>query len=315
MAHRKPFLVASPYRYYIAFVLRLVRRILLLAAVLFVALAAVGGGLTYYVITRQDLQEAVTPQSYLLSSYIPLNFTDRTGGEHEGWLLLGLRRAPVIILSHGYDSNRSDMLSLGDVLRDNHFNVYVFNFHGPKAKERYSDLGPRQAADLNSAIEAVTRQPEVNPNRVGLYGTSLGGYAALVAAQSNPKVKALVVDTTYATPQQMFDLQVDRLLGGSGKLFRVLTEAEFHLSTLGKKPPPIFANSERLEGMPKLFILGRDTPALAEITEEIYNQAPQPKQLRVLEHSLAGLTAVGEKKEYEDQVLDFFLRSLSLRAN
>jgi esterase/lipase len=315
MTRRKAFAVASPYRYYVEFVLRLGRRILLLTAVLFVALAAVGGGLTYYVITRQNSQEAVTPQSYLLSSYISLNFTDHSGGEHEGWLLLGLRRAPVIILSHGYDSNRSDLLSLGAILRDNHFNVYIFNFHGPKAKERYSDLGPRQAADLNSAIEAVTRQPQVNPSRIGLYGTSMGGYAALEAAQSNSKVKALVVDTTYATPEQMFDMQVDRLLGGSSKLFRVLTEAQFHLSTLGKKAPPILANPAGLEGMPKLFILGRDIPSLAEMTEGIYNQAPQPKQLLVLEHSLAGLTAVGEKKEYEDQVLNFFLQSLSLRAN
>jgi pimeloyl-ACP methyl ester carboxylesterase len=315
MARRKSFAVASSSSYYLEFFLRLIRRILTLAVVLFVALAAVGGGLTYYVITRQNSQEAVTPQSYLLSSYIPLNFTDTSGGEHEGWLLLGLRRAPVIILSHGYDSNRSDLLSLGDILRNNHFNVYVFNFHGPKANERYSDLGPRQAADLNAAIEAVTRQPEVNPNRIGLYGTSLGGYAALAAAQSNSKVKALVVDTTYATPDQMFDMQVDRLLGGSSRLFRILTEAEFHLSTLGKKPPPLLANPTRLEGMPKLFILGRDIPPMAEMTEGIYNQVPQPKRLLIMEHSLAGLTAVGEKKEYEDQVLNFFLQSLSLRAN
>ena len=101
MARRKTFAVISPSSYHIDFALRLVRRILMLAVVLFVALAAVGGGLTYYVITRQNSQEAVTPQSYLLSSYIPLNFTDGSGGEHEGWLLLGLRRAPVIILSHG----------------------------------------------------------------------------------------------------------------------------------------------------------------------------------------------------------------------
>ena len=94
-----------------------------------------------------DSQESVTPQSYLLSSYIPLSFTDHSGGEHEGWLLLGLRGAPAVILCPGYDSNRSDLLSLGTILRDNHFNVYIFNFHGPKAKERFSDLGPRQASD------------------------------------------------------------------------------------------------------------------------------------------------------------------------
>jgi esterase/lipase len=315
MAHRRVFAVAAPSRFYGEFIFRLARRILILAAVLFVALAGVGGCLTYYVITRQSPQETVTPQSYLLSSYISLSFTDRFGGEHEGWLLRGLRGAPVIILSHGYDSNRADLLSLGTILRDNHFNVYIFNFHGPKAKEAYSNLGPRQASDLMSAIETVTKQPWVNPNRIGLFGTSVGGYASLVAAESNPKVKALVVDTTYATPEQMFDTQVDRMLGGSSGLFRVLTEAEFHLTTLGKDSFPMLANLPKLAGVHKLFISGRDDPPLAAMTEEIYNQAPQPKRLLVLEHSQAGLASEGEKKEYEDQVLNFFLQNLSLRAD
>lgn len=315
MTHRRAFGVAAPPRFYGKFVLRLARRILLLLAVLFLVVAGVGGCLTYYVITRQNLQEAVTPQSYLLSSYISLGFTDRSGGEHEGWLLRGLRGAPVIILSHGYDSNRADLLSLGTILRDNHFNVYIFNFHGPKAKEAYSNLGPRQASDLMSAIETVTKQPQVNPNRIGLFGTSVGGYASWVAAQLNPKVKALVVDTTYATPEQMFDTQIDRMLGGSSGLFRVLTEAEFHLATLGTDSTPMLANLPRLAGVRKLFISGRDNPPLAKMTEGIYSQAPPPKQLLVLEHSQAGLASEGEKKEYEDQVLNFFLQNLSLRAD
>ena len=316
MAHRRPFAIAAPPRFYVRFVLRLTRRIFIFLAVLFLVVAGVGGCLTYYVITRQNLQEAVTPQSYLLSRYISLSFTDRSGGEHEGWLLRGLRDAPVIILSHGYDSNRADLLSLGTILHDNHFSVYIFNFHGPKAKEAYSNLGPRQASDLMSAIEAVTKQPHVNPNRIGLFGTSVGGYASLVAAQSNPKVEALVVDTTYATPEQMFDTQIDRLLGGSSGLFRALTEAEFHLATRGTgSSSSMLADLPKLAGVRKLFISGRDDPPLAKMTEGIYRQAPPPKQLLVLEHSQAGLASQGEKKEYEDQVLNFFLQNLSLRAD
>ena len=141
MARRRAFAVAGPSRISGEFVLRLVLGVLVLLVVIFLALAGVGAGLTYYVTTANSSQEAVTPQSYLLNSYIPLSFTDRSGGEHEGWLLLGLRGAPAIILCHGYDSNRSDLLSLGSILRDNHFNVYIFNFHGPKAKESRSNSG------------------------------------------------------------------------------------------------------------------------------------------------------------------------------
>ena len=315
MARRRAFAVAGPSRISGGFVLRLLLGVLVLLVVIFLALAGVGAGLTYYVTTANNSEEAVNPQSYLLNSYISHSFTDRSGGEHEGWLLLGLRGAPVIILCHGYDSNRADLLWLGSILRDNHFNVYLFNFHGPKAKESRSNLGPRQASDLMAAIATVTKQRDVNPNRVGLFGTSVGGYAALVAAESNPKVKALVVDTTYSTPDAMFESQMDRLLGGSSGLFRILTKAEFHLVSIGSGSYSLPANLPKLTDVPKLFISGRDDPPLAAMTEALYEQAPEPKQLLVMEHTESGLAVETEKKEYENQVLNFFLQNLSLRAN
>jgi esterase/lipase len=289
--------------------------IFVLLGVIFLALAGVGAGLTYYVTTTNSVQESVTPQSYLLNSYIPLSFVDKSGGEHEGWLLLGLRGAPVIILCHGYDSNRSDLLSLGSILRENHFNVYLFNFHGPKARESFSNLGPRQASDLVSAIEAVTKQPDVNPNRVGVFGTSIGGYAALAAAEADSKVKAMVVDTTYTTPEKMFNSQIEHLLGGSTGIFHILTDAEFHLACIGGASDSMQADLPKLANVPKLFISGRDNPSLAAMTEEIYNQSPQPKQMLVMEHSASGLAIEAEKKEFEDQALNFFLQNLSLRAD
>ena len=282
----------------------------------FFGLAGVGAALTYHVITASSPQEAVNPQSYLLNSFFPLNFTDRNGGEHEGWLLLGLRRAPVIILCHGYDSNRSDLLSLGTILRDNHFNVYLFNFHGPKAKESSSNLGPRQASDLMAAIEALTKQPDINPNRVGLFGMSVGGYAALVAGELNSKVRAIVVDTTYSTPERMFDSQIERLLGGSSGAVPRSHRRGVSLRLDGRghllRYLRIFPSSRT---SPSSLFPGRDNPPLAAMTEALYEQAPQPKQLLVMEHSESGLAIEAEKKEYEDQILNFFLQKLSLRAD
>ena len=75
------------------------------------------------------------------------------------------------------------------------------------------------------------------------------------------------------------------------------------------------ANLPKLANVPKLFISGRDNPPLAAMTEELYNQAPQPKQLLVMEHSESGLAIEAEKKEFENQILNFFLKNLSLRAD
>ena len=205
-----------------------------LLVVIFVALAGVGAGLTYYVTTTNSAQESVTPQSYLLNSYIPLSFIDRMGASMKAGccsdcvarrpsfsVMVTIRIVPICCHSGRYCVTTT-------------YNVYIFNFDGPKAREAFSDLGSRQASDLIAAIEIVTRQPDVNPNRVGVFGTSVGGYAAWWPRRSNPKVKALVVDTTYTTPESMFDSQIEHLLGGSSGVFHVLTEAEFHLATHGR---------------------------------------------------------------------------------
>lgn len=294
---------------------RLIRGILILGAGMLGVLIGVGLFLTHRITTTYNNIENVTPASYLLANYENLNFRDAQGGEHKGWLLLGLRGAPVVVLCPGYNSNRSELLSLGTTLQANHFNVYLFNFESSGSKERFSNLGIREAATLKAAITRVTRFPGVNSRRVGLYGDTLGGYAALVVSEQHPIVKALVVDDAYERPAQMFDYQVNRLLGGAGWLFRLLATAEFHLFTLRSKVPNVRAGLSSLEGRPKLFLAAEDAPALKRITQDLYGQAPEPKRLLILARTQETLVSGPERKEYENQVLNFFLQNLALRAD
>jgi len=294
---------------------RIIKGVLILVVVLILVMGGAAGFLSYRIVTEHNDAEDVTPSSYLLSASENVNFADPVGGEHEGWLLLGLRGAPVIILCHGYNSNRSELLPLGQVLHENHFNVYLFNFRNLKAKEPSPVLGVRQVADVLAAIATLVKRPGINPRRVGLFGASTGGYAALVAAPRSPYVKALAVDTVYDTPQQMFDSEVDRRLGGSSPVFHLLAATPYHILTLGAKPLDVRDELPKLGDVPKLFISGQDMPALAGLTKELYNSAPPPKRLLQLEHSQSGLTSGSEKKEYENQVLAFFLQNLPLRAD
>lgn len=307
--------VAAPSRFSGELAGRLLRGFLTLAAIVVIVVGGLSAFLTYSVVTARNDTETVTPLSSFQSNYVNLSFTDQGGREHDGWLLVGNKGSPAIVLCHGHNSNRSELLALGSVLRQNHFNVYLFNFNGPKVKRFYSDLGLRQVGDLQAAIEKVVKQPGVNPHRVGLYGVTSGGYAALAVAEQNPLVKALVVDTAYEDPSQMLEAEVDLLLGGSSKWFRMLPDAGFQLATWGKKKPQIRANLPKLEGMPQLYIQGRDSPLLAAAAEAIYDSAPQSKRMLVFENSYTSLASGAVKKEYEDQVLNFFLQNLPLRAD
>jgi len=287
----------------------------ILALVVLVVMVGASAFLTYRVVTARNSVENITPANYLLSNFEPVSFTDHFGGQHEGWLLLGLKRAPVIVLCHGYNSNRSELLPLGTLLRDNHFNVYLFNFQGPKGGKRFSDLGIREADDLAAALETITKHPAVNPQRVGVYGVNLGGYAALVAAERSPLVRALVVDTVYDNPDQMLEFQIDQLLGGSSSVFHFLARTEFHLLGGGGQPPRLREDLSKLEGVPKFFISCRDVPVLAGVTESLYSQASPPKRLLVLDHSQSGSASSGAEVEHNNQILGFFLQDLPLHAD
>lgn len=243
-----------------------------------------------------------------------MNFTDSKGGEHQGWLLVGLRGSPAVILCHGYDSNRSALLSLGTVLQANHYNVYLFNFDGPRSKGYISNLGVHEASILMAAIARVRKLQGVNPLHIGLYENSLGAYAALLASERDPAVDALALDSVYSRPAQLFGVQLGQLMGGAGPFFGSFSREEFRLLTLGTAFPDVRSGLSRLAGKPKLFLASDAAPALEEATRKLYVDAPQPKRLLVLPYTQTTLVAGPEKKEYEDQVLNFFLRYLPLRS-
>lgn len=294
---------------------RCVWGILIAAAGILLVLIGAGAFLTYRIMTAHDNVENVSPASYLLSSYENVNFTDSKGEEHPGWLLIGLRGAPAIILCHGYDSNRSALLSLGTVLQANHYNVYLFNFDSPQRRGYFSNLGVHETSILPAAVARVQKLQDVNPHQVGLYGDSLGAYAVLAAGERNSAVAALVMDSVYSHPAQLFDVQLDQLLGGTEPFFRLVSQLEFHLFTLGTSFPDVRSGLSGLRGKPKLFLASDDAPTLEGATRSLYQDAPQPKRLVVLPHTESDLVSGPERKEYEDQVLNFFLRNLPLRSD
>ena len=127
MARRRAVVIPAPPRVSSGLLRRVVAGVVILALSFLIVLVGAAGFLTFRIVTQQSDAENVSPGSFLLTNFENLSFIDRHGGEHDGWLLRGLKGAPVIVLCPGYDSNRSDLLSLGAALQENHFNIYIFN--------------------------------------------------------------------------------------------------------------------------------------------------------------------------------------------
>jgi hypothetical protein len=95
-----------------------------------------------------------------------------------------------------------------------------------------------------------------------------------------------------------------------------ITTVEFHIFSLfqqGRPGPP--RALPRLSGIPKLFIAGDDAPQLAQLTRELHQQAPDPKELATLPRSNLASMTEAERRTYEDLVVRFFLQHLPLNPS
>jgi dipeptidyl aminopeptidase/acylaminoacyl peptidase len=55
------------------------------------------------------------------------------------------------------------------------------------------EFGGRDVADVKALIPILDQMPEVDPQRIGIFGISRGGMMRYLAARLNPRIKAIVV--------------------------------------------------------------------------------------------------------------------------
>ncbi|HWB20986.1 MAG TPA: alpha/beta fold hydrolase [Phycisphaerales bacterium] len=110
---------------------------------------------------------------------------------------------PTIIHVHGNAGNISGHIGFTDYLPAAGFNLFVFDYRGYGASEgsawRRADL----IADTLAAIDCVLARPDVDPQRVALYGQSLGGAIAIDAMAKRPQIRCAIFESAFASWRQV----------------------------------------------------------------------------------------------------------------
>lgn len=107
--------------------------------------------------------------------------------------------APTIIHVHGNAGNILSHVWFSDHLPPAGFNVFIFDYRGYGQSEGRARSRDALIADTVAAIDVVLKRPDVDPNRVGLYGHSLGGAIALNAIVERPRIQAAVLESPFAS--------------------------------------------------------------------------------------------------------------------
>jgi fermentation-respiration switch protein FrsA (DUF1100 family) len=115
-------------------------------------------------------------------------------------------KVPGIILCHGFAGVKELLLpAYADKFAENGFAVLMFDYRGfGESEGEPGRLVPRlQIEDIKNAITFLTTQPEIDKDRIGLWGTSYGGANAIVAASNDKRVKCLCVQLTFGDGERV----------------------------------------------------------------------------------------------------------------
>ncbi len=282
------------------------------ALAFFVGLAtlAIAGFLVYRIVKPQRTSSEINMSTFP-GRPDAVQFTVAGLGNREGWFFPGLRGAPTIILCHGYESSRSELLTLVSALQDHQYNVFVFDFAAHGANVGMTTFGYKETDELRAAINTLAARNDVDPTSFGLWGYNLGAYAAMRDAETDKRVRALVLDSVYDEPRQMVKVELGNT--GLSSFPFMVRSAELSFDWLNyehKQDPPLSKRLSALAGVPKLFIEAADQPELADLTRQMYTKSPEPREQAMIPHGNFAGMGDEDKRAYENRVVTFFLTRL-----
>jgi uncharacterized protein len=283
--------------------------IVILAFVFFALLATVviSGVLTYWIVKPQRTSSEINMASFP-GRPDEVDFSVPGSGNRRGWFFPGFRGAPTVILLHGYESSRGELLTLVSALQDHQYNVFVFDFTAHGANAGVTTFGYREADEVRAAIDVLAKRNDVDAARFGLWGYNLGAYAALREAEKDPRVRALALDAVYDYPKQMVKVGVEKTgVGGFPFMVKSAQMCFEWMNYEHKNDPPLSAKISKMAGVPILFIEAADDPESASIGREMFLKAPEPREEAIIPHGNFVNLPDDEKREYENRVVSFFL--------
>jgi len=233
--------------------------------------------------------------------------TEKVTFQSEGEKVSGVLHLPdvwsraCVIASHGLLSSKDSekYISLGEKLSREGFSMLRFDFRGIGESEGRieDDTVSRRIADLGATIDFIKTRYDLG-NRIGLLGSSLGGYVSLLKASMEQEIGAVVI---WATPFHLDNLKSNK--GGEGH--EPPTEAFFEdlqkhrlLPLLSKVSTCMVIHGEKDELVP------------VDQAWEIFHSLHAPKEIHIIEGADHRLTDPRHRQRAMDLTVEWFKKYL-----
>ena len=191
------------------------RRIILIPAA-FIALSVVVGFLATIPVTGNHSYWRTfraLPGDFGLKAE-DVSFLSQDGIPLKGWYIRtqGVSLGTVIVV-HGINGNRSDMLSRAAFLVRDNYNTLLVDLrdHG-ESGGNYAGPGYMESRDILGALKYLQNRGQTGP--IAAMGHSYGAVAALYATAQSPEIAAVIADGAYETGRRAARSLQSRLSNG-----------------------------------------------------------------------------------------------------
>jgi len=256
-----------------------------------------------------------TPADYDLA-YEDVMVNSEDGLTLYGWYVPGNNEGTVLLL-HGSPSGRQAVLFEAAALNQAGFNVLLGSFRTHDECE--GDLisyGFYEQRDIAAWYQYLLARPEIDPERIGIFGESMGGGAGILYTASHEEVRALATGGAFALTRELVETFIAYETPGLPKwgisvmarfiVFWAERMARFKLDDIDT-----ISVIDEISPRPVLIIHGgMDHKIGPDSGHQLYQAAERPKELVFMEE--AGHVDYEDFRphEYSETITSFFTKYL-----
>lgn len=238
-----------------------------------------------------------------------VSFIDEKQKKVHGWAIEGSVNRGAILLLHGVKSDRRSMIGRARMLADSGYSVLLIDLqaHGESIGKRIT-FGYLEANSVVAAIKFIRlKWPK---KRLAIIGTSLGGAAAIFAAEQK-RADAYILEAVYSTLTDATENRIKIRFGNLGLIFSPLLlwqtqlQLGFHahdLSTIEK--------IDQIDAPIMIIAGGKDKRTTLENSKTLFSKAKHPKSLWIIPNAKHQDFLNFSKSEYHKRVGEFLEQHL-----
>ncbi|MBI5032451.1 MAG: alpha/beta fold hydrolase [Chloroflexi bacterium] len=289
------------------------RNLLLFTLVVILIGALVGGVWLAHAHAMNLVHPGRSISSRAPTHYETVTFKTSDGLRLDGWFIsTNAPRSPAFVFVHGLGANRGAFVDQAAmVVRIGYAALLIDLRNHGKSEGAITTLGYAEVEDVRAAVQYLLTRSDVDPERIGLVGHSMGAGTVLRAAARIPDVRMVIAESAYTSIEDNIADGVRGLTGLPPVPFAPL------IIWFGERETGMDIRQVRpIDDVPQISPRGvmlihgaHDALIPVRNSQKLYQAAHEPKQLYIVPNADHNSLYAANPQEFERQVMTFLPRA------